>query len=627
MHPPSWRAFLQSLPSAVAMFDRDMRYLLASDRWITDYGLAGDDLIGRSHYEIFPDIPPRWKQVHARALAGEAVRCEEDRFERADGSRQWLKWEVIPWREEDGQIGGVLIYSEDISERKLIESHLAGYGELQLIADVAPVAIAYCDHEERFRFVNRRYAQRLGKQTADIVGRTIREVVGDTAYRSFASYVEQALSGEAVEFELQIPYATGARHMRCSYMPHRNSSQQVDSFVAIIEDVTDRIRARRAFEEARERLSFAVDAAEIGTFYCPMPLQTIEWNATCKAHFWLPADANIDFDLFYSRLHPDDRERIREAIARAVQQGAPYDVEYRTVSDQGHVRWIRAKGKAYYDAANMPIRFDGITIDISHQRLIAEERERLLQSEAVARAQAEAASRLKDEFLTTLSHELRTPLHAILGWTQLLAHPAQQLDPTLAEGLQVIERNGRAQARLIDDLLDMSRILSGKLVLDVQRVDLAEVIRSALQSVEPAARAKDIRVRLVLDSGPTQIRGDQSRLLQIVWNLLSNAVKFTPRGGHINVSLERVNSHIELTVTDNGIGIAPEFLPYVFERFRQADAGMGRRYGGLGLGLAIVKSIADLHGGTVRVRSAGEGLGASFSVELPLPALAEARSA
>ncbi len=244
---------------------------------------------------------------------------------------------------------------------------------------------------------------------------------------------------------------------------------------------------------------------------------------------------------------------------------------------------------------------------------------RLIESERGARQELERANRVKDDFLSTLSHELRAPLSAILGWTHLLRGKASATPEKLVDGLSVIERNVHLQVQMVDDLLDMSRIVSGKLRIDVQELDPREVILAAISSIQPAADAKNIRIQSILDPLTSPIRGDPNRLQQVIWNLLSNAVKFTPKGGRIQVLLERINSHIEITVSDTGPGIAPEFLAHVFDRFTQADASTTRRYGGLGLGLAIVKHLTEIHGGTVRVKSPGEGMGATFVIELPTP--------
>jgi signal transduction histidine kinase/CheY-like chemotaxis protein len=249
----------------------------------------------------------------------------------------------------------------------------------------------------------------------------------------------------------------------------------------------------------------------------------------------------------------------------------------------------------------------------------ADERARLLEAERAARVEIERISLVKDEFLATLSHELRTPLNAVLGWSGVLLSRVQ--DPEVQRGLETIARNARAQAQLIDDLLDMNRIVSGKIRLDVQRLELAAIVEAALDSVRPSAEAKWITVRRTIDPAAGLVFGDPNRLQQVVWNLLTNAVKFTPKGGKIDVIVQRVESHVQIDVRDSGMGISAEFLPHLFERFRQADSSTTRKYGGLGLGLSIVKQLVELHGGSVEARSEGDGHGATFTVALPLRAV------
>ena len=245
-----------------------------------------------------------------------------------------------------------------------------------------------------------------------------------------------------------------------------------------------------------------------------------------------------------------------------------------------------------------------------------EDRSRLLSSENLARREAERANRLKDEFLATISHELRNPLNAILGWAHMM-RLGKLNEANMERAVETIYRNAKSQSQLVADLLDVSRIISGKLRLDVRTVDLISIVNAALDSIRPAADAKTICLQTMLDPAAGPISGDADRLQQIVWNLLTNAVKFTPKGGKIQVKVQRVNSHVEIVVSDSGVGISKEFLPYVFDRFRQADASITRTQGGLGLGLSIVHQLVDLHGGTVAVQSEGEGKGATFTVTLP----------
>jgi PAS domain S-box-containing protein len=270
-------------------------------------------------------------------------------------------------------------------------------------------------------------------------------------------------------------------------------------------------------------------------------------------------------------------------------------------------------------AAQAAIAIDNARL-YEHVKATALENQHLAEAERSARAEAERGSRLKDEFLATLSHELRTPLNAILGWSQILLSGKANKEQ-VAQGLETIARNAKAQTRLIEDLLDMHSIISGKVRLDVQHTDLAMVVDAAVESLRPAADAKEIRLRKIIDPLAGPVCGDPNRLQQVVWNLLSNAIKFTPKNGKVEVLLERVNSHLEITVADDGDGIAAEFLPHVFDRFRQADSSTTRRYGGLGLGLSIVRQLIELHGGNVRAKSPGEGQGSTFIVALPLAAV------
>ncbi|HWM94649.1 MAG TPA: ATP-binding protein [Thermoanaerobaculia bacterium] len=267
-------------------------------------------------------------------------------------------------------------------------------------------------------------------------------------------------------------------------------------------------------------------------------------------------------------------------------------------------------------SAQTAIAMDNARLYKAAQQAI-QDRDELLRREQEARAEAESASRAKDEFLGLLSHELRTPLNAILGWTKLLS--TGRLEPdAVARAIETIERNSRLQARLIEDMLDLSRIVSGKLRLDAQPVDLTTVINAAVDTSRPAADAKDIRIQLVLDFGAGMVLGDPVRLQQVIWNLLSNAIKFTPKHGRVQVQLLRINSHLEILVSDSGPGIDEEFLPYVFDRFRQADSTPSKKHGGLGLGLSIVRHIVELHGGTVEAGNQSDGTGAVFSVKLPV---------
>lgn len=375
-------------------------------------------------------------------------------------------------------------------------------------------------------------------------------------------------------------------------------------------------RIAQALRGSEERLRLAAKTGRLGVWELDLSSNLLTCSATCKANFGRAPDEPFTYADLWSSVHPDDAPRVQEAVRRAIAERVDYDPEYRAVWPDGTVHWILVRGRADYAADGAPLRMVGVTLDITERRLAEDQRQALLEAERAARSEAERASRMKDEFLATVSHELRTPLNAILGWSQILGSgPAAPED--VEEGLQVIERNARAQTQIIEDLLDMSRIISGKIRLNLRRIDLADVVRSAVETVQPAADARGVELRVELEPGVCSINGDPDRLQQVFWNLLNNAVKFTPRGGRVRAMLRRTESHCEVSVVDTGEGIDLDFLPYVFDRFRQADASISRKHSGLGLGLAIVRQLVELHGGSVSAGSSGRGAGAAFVVQLP----------
>lgn len=466
-----------------------------------------------------------------------------------------------------------------------------------------------------FKRVNPVFEKLLGRTAEELLAQPFTEFIHPDDCAATLNEIEKAKKGTPIKLLENRFECKDGSYKWLDWSIHPVLAEGV--LYGVGRDITERKQIEEELRINRDRLDLAIQASELGTFYCDMPPDKIIWNDKCKEHFWLASEAEVNFDLFYSIIHPDDRERTRESIELCIYGRKVYDIEYRTVAPDRRIRWVRAIGNCFYDESNNPIRFDGITMDVTEHKKAEEEREKLLESERTARSEAERASHLKDEFLLTLSHELRTPLNAILGWSQLLRKGAMDA-AKVAHGLDTIERNVRVQAQLIDDLLDMSRIISGKIRLNVQRVELGSVVEAAVETVRLSAEAKEIRLQQVLDPLTGIVSGDPARLQQIVWNLLSNAIKFTPKGGRVQVVLERVNSHLEISVIDTGQGIKPEFLPHVFDRFRQADASITRNHGGLGLGLSIARSLTELHGGSIRVKSAGENKGATFIVSLPL---------
>ena len=406
----------------------------------------------------------------------------------------------------------------------------------------------------------------------------------------------------------------------------RDTQGELLGFAKVTRDLTQRRAHEEDLRRGEERFRLLVEGvSEYAIFMLDPNGRVSTWNSGAERIKGYTAEEIIGqhFSIFY----PEDA---RESgwpdyeLQVAAEKGSFNDTGWRLRKD-GTTFWANVTLTALRDESGKLLGYAKLTRDLTEAKRIEameaanQEREDLLDAERSARMAAQRATRLKDEFLATLSHELRTPLSAILGWTQVLLRGESPKGPDIQmRGIEVIDRNARVQVQLIDDLLDLSRIMTGKIRLDLHQISFANVVEAAVDSAMPSADAKSIRLKAILGASPDIVSADGARLQQVVWNLLTNAIKFTPREGQIQVLLQRVNSHLELSVSDSGIGIPANYLPHVFDRFSQKDSTTTRAFGGLGLGLAICKQLVDLHGGSIRAASQGEGMGATFFVQLPV---------
>ncbi|HEV7300230.1 MAG TPA: ATP-binding protein [Tepidisphaeraceae bacterium] len=608
---------------------------LANDRY---YELIGHrQVLGQSVHDALPEIAGQgfFELLDGVYATGEPFVGRDMRVmvQRTPGhalEERHIEFVYQALRAADGAVNGVFVHGIDLTEHKraetevlaseqryrgLFESIDQGLCVVQVIFDADSRA-----HDYRFLETNTMFEQHTGLKNA--VGRTARELVPSLEERWFEMYGRVATTGEPMRFV----QASDPMGRWFDVYAFRTGPVQDRKVAILFKDVTQGKRAEAAQRQSEERLRLALAIAGMGTFDIDLLTDDVIVNEAGRAIYGWPDQEPLTFAKVQGHFHPDDRAMVMESVAAAMDPNGPgeFAVEQRIVRTDGAVRWIRVRGRVTFASPKgaghlRPIRCIGTYLDVTDQKEAEHQREQLLSAERGARFEAERAGRMKDEFLATLSHELRTPLNAILGWSSLLSNrPGVRDDDDLRAGLETIERNARAQAQIIEDLLDMSSIISGKVRLDVQRVDLAVLLQHGIETVRPAAEVKNVTLSAVLDPSVGPVSGDPNRLQQVFWNLLNNAVKFTSRGGRVQVALEHASSHVEVSVVDTGQGISAQFLPHVFDRFRQADASTTRQHGGLGLGLSIVKQLVELHGGSVRAKSDGVGLGATIVVALPL---------
>jgi PAS domain S-box-containing protein len=479
-------------------------------------------------------------------------------------------------------------------------------------------------------------AERIfGYREAEVLGKSIFLIIPADLHHEEQDILSRLQRGEATE-----PYETVRRRKDGTLVPVSVSVSPVKDAQGVLiggskvaRDITRRKRVQEQLRASEARYRESFDSAAVGIAHVALEGRWLHFNEAVCAITGYSHEA-LKRLTFIDITHPEDRP-VSQAQADRLLSGEThsYSLEKRYVRPDGTLVWVHVTVSISREAADQPAHFIAVIQDISERKEFEErvqnllyEREQLLEAERSARADAEIANHLKDEFLATLSHELRTPLSNVLTWSRLLQQKYPNAEDVLQRGLTVIVENAGMQAQMIAELLDMSRIASGKLQLDRKTVDLGELVAAAVLSQRPAGEAKGLTLTVHEVKESILISADATRLQQVLWNLLTNAIKFTPAGGKIQVSIGCAGPWAELKIVDTGVGIPAGFLPHVFDRFRQAEAATTRRFGGLGLGLAIVKQLVQLHGGSVQARSSGEGSGATFTVRLPLARAADIAS-
>ena len=466
-----------------------------------------------------------------------------------------------------------------------------------------------------------------------ISGMARAEVLGKSALEIFPFLSETAVFEGKESTSENHPYGPSETGVfESHYSPLHDEHNRIVGGIAVITDITARKQAEEAANTAYRQLSFHVESSPLAVVEWDSDFRVSRWSESAERLFGWKADEVIGKHVNEWRfVFADDVDAVALVTNRQREGVEVHGVQRnRNYTRNGEILFCEWYNSVLHDDRGKLVSVLSLVLDVTARQSAEEERAASLVRERDARRHAEEADRLKDEFLATLSHELRTPLTSILGWASMIRNGEVE-GPNVPRAIETIERNARSQARLIDDLLDVSRIITGNLRLDLHPLNLAPIVEAALDALRPTADVKGIRLQTRFVPEECLVKGDPNRLRQVIWNLLSNAIKFTQRGGSVSVDLTCVELTACLTVNDTGEGISAEFLPYVFDRFRQAEGSISRKQGGLGLGLAVVRHLVELHGGTIRAQSDGLGHGSVFTVDLPLaqerrdPAKAEER--
>lgn len=564
-------------------------------------GFTGLVALGFANSAIYREIGKR------RRAENELRDANEDLETRIEARTQELSQKNIALEENEA-----VVRRSEIFRRAILDSLSAHIAVIDKAGNIAAVNRAW----ERFAEANC-VEEQIGKTG---IGQNYLSVCEnsdafDEQTEKIVAELRRVLDGKSDGFAFEYPCHSPTEERWFLLQVSSLKSEEGGAVVSHI-NITDRKRAEAELRNSEEftRSIFENSPDCVKVLELDGTLHSMNKNGLCI----MEIDSFEDFQgkQWVDFWDGDENELAYQAV-RSARTGKTANFQGFCRTAKGTEKWWDVSVAPVFDGEGNPVRLISTSRDITERRQIERERETLLKSEQAARKEAEIANRMRDEFLATVSHELRAPLNSILGWGKLL-EKGNLDDKTSAKAVQTIVRNADSQNRLIEDLLDVSRIISGKLRLEVITIKPINFVEAALETVRPAAEAKNIKLEIKQDSVVSHISGDPNRLQQVIWNLLSNAIKFTPAGGTVTVEIERMNGHTHIRVCDSGIGISKEFLPHVFDRFRQADASSIRKFGGLGLGLAIVRHIVEMHGGTVFVHSDGENCGSTFTVQLPV---------
>lgn len=611
-HEKLLRLFVEHAPIAIAMFDKDMHYLVASARWKQNYSLTGKDIEGVSHYDFLPEISRHWKDVHARALAGSSVSCEMDPFQCADGRTQWLRWDIRPWHKIDDSIGGTIILAEDITKRKYAEDKLVCVNSiLSCVIENTPALIYAKDKEGQIIVANTALLNLLGKPRTQVLGRTSVQIqsseIGRTHMENDARVLDE---GRPISFEETSVQDGAIRQWFSIKSPFRNPEGEIIGLVGISMDLTEKKRLEQELIASRNDLNRAQAVARTGSWRIDLLRNILTWSDETYRIFDIPSDTPLTPELFLEHVLPEDRDYVLEKWTAAL-RGERYDIEHR-LNLINTVRWVRERAELEFNKEGTLVGGFGTVQDVTARKLTEEA---MLQ----AKREADKANQAKSDFLAKMSHEIRTPMNAVMGMVELSLQLSTT--PLVRDYLQTAMDSARSLLGIINDILDISKVEAGRLALAPTDFDLHELATVLMKSMTALADRKGLKALLDIDpQTPRWVRSDPNRLRQMIINLLGNAIKFTDFG-QVGLRLAPAEGSstekpiLEIAVYDTGAGIPVDFQAHVFEPFAQQTSDQTAE--GTGLGLTITRGIVEAMGGAIQLHST-PGAGSEFFIRLPV---------
>jgi PAS domain S-box-containing protein len=613
------RLITDMVPALIAYIDADEHYRFVNAAYSSWFGRPASEIVGKTLNQVLGPLYPQAYPYITRALSGEQVTYELT-VHNMLGERHVMTT-YSPDIAADGSVSGFSAMVTDITERRNAEQTLREREkQLRLITDAFPVLIAQCDPDYRLRFVNNAYIDRFGHHPESMIGKRISDLVGEEMFAGIRQYLDAALRGAPQEHETRVRLPQGEeRYLHMMYMPELNEHGEVCGLFAAISDTTQLREAEEQLHRREREFKTLVENSPDIISRIDRDMRHVYVNPAIEKLAGIKPEAYLGKTKGELGL-PLSVVQAWEAAARAAfDTGTEQRLDFDYVID-GQMRYFSGRIIPEIDRHGHIESVIGIAYDVTERARMEKERDELLARERTARIQAETAARARDEFLAIVSHELRAPLNGIQSWAHVLENYVKDVStaPLAQRALQGIKTGVGQQVRLIEDLLDVTRMMSGKLRLVKQPLALLPALQAAVESVRSMAAAKHISINCTYRITSEQIEGDADRVQQIFWNLLSNAIKFTPDGGNVWLNAEQLDDEIAVTVRDDGVGISPDFVPHLFNRFSQEDTSSTRDHSGLGLGLFLVRHLAELHGGHVHAESEGEGKGTTFHVYFPL---------